>query len=317
MRARLGRFGRGVLIGGLAGAVLAGWLALPGPVLAQAAPTAVQLDSRDGTPLQAWLFRPPGPVRGTVVALHGCGGLYATTGARRGLLNARHQAMADLLLSRGYAVLFPDSLTPRGETEICTQKTGQRRIDGSHRRGDAQGALAWAAAQPWARADRLVLLGWSHGGSAVLSSIDASRADVATQTVQPLLAVAFYPGCSDAVSRRSWKPLASLTILIGALDDWTPAAPCVQLGERSGDSPRAHVVVYPDSYHDFDNPVGEVRVRRDVPNGTHPGQGVHAGRNPIAREQAYALLMEKLDAAMPAAVAGGGATSSTNPAVRR
>jgi len=78
--------------------------------------------------------------------------------------------------------------------------------------------------------------------------------------------------------------------MLGEKDDWTPPAPCVALGNASG----AEVNVYPDSYHDFDNPTGQVRVRTDVPNGTHPGQGVHVGPNPVAREQAYARLRELL-----------------------
>jgi len=61
----------------------------------------------------------------------------------------------------------------------------------------------------------------------------------------------------------------------------------------------AEVNLYPDSYHDFDNPTGQVRLRTDVPNGVHPGQGVHVGPNPVAREQAYARLRELLRKAFP------------------
>ncbi|MBX3656197.1 MAG: dienelactone hydrolase family protein [Ramlibacter sp.] len=266
-----------------------------GPVAA-ATPQAVTLNSRDGTALTGWLFRPE-PVadtpRGTVIALHGCGGLYATTGSRKGLLNARHQAMADTLVAAGYNVLFPDSLTPRGETSLCTQKIGQRRIDQTERRADALGALAWLAAQPWADAQRVALLGWSHGGSAVLSATDATRADVQALAPPPVLAVAFYPGCS-APLRSGYRPSTRLVLMLGALDDWTPPQPCIDLGQRVG----AEVNVYPDSYHDFDSPVGQVRVRADVPNGVNPGQGVHVGPNPAARDKAYARLRDLLVAAL-------------------
>ncbi|MCW5648852.1 MAG: dienelactone hydrolase family protein [Ramlibacter sp.] len=266
-----------------------------GPVAA-ATPQAVTLNSRDGTALTGWLFRPEPAAdtpRGTVIALHGCGGLYATTGSRKGLLNARHQAMADTLVAAGYNVLFPDSLTPRGETGLCAQKIGQRRIDQTERRADALGALAWLAAQPWADAQRVALLGWSHGGSAVLSATDATRADVQALAHPPVLAVAFYPGCS-APLRSGYRPSTRLVLMLGALDDWTPPQPCIDLGQRVG----AEVNVYPDSYHDFDSPVGQVRVRADVPNGVNPGQGVHVGPNPAARDKAYARLRELLVAAL-------------------
>lgn len=254
------------------------------------------LPSLDGTALTAWVFRPAGAaaVRGAVVALHGCGGLYASRGRRAGELNARHQAMAELLLGEGYAVVFPDSLTPRGETELCTQRIGSRKIDQTQRRADALGALAWVARQPWADAGRLALLGWSHGGSAVLSATDATRAEVRAQAAVPRVAVAFYPGCS-APLKAGWKPSTTVALMLGEKDDWTPPAPCVELGRANA----LEVNVYPDSYHDFDNPSGSVRLRQDVPNGLNPGQGVHVGPNPAAREAAYtrlkALLRTRLD----------------------
>ncbi len=256
-------------------------------------PAAAQIanfNSLDGTLLKALVFHPATPTNGqvskaTVIALHGCGGLYATTGSRKGQLNARHQAMADLLVAEGYNMVFPDSLTPRGETELCTQKIGSRKIDQTERRADVLGTLAWVATQPWAQPDRIALLGWSHGGSAVLSSTDASRADVRAQAVKPAVAVAFYPGCAAAI-KSGYKPSVPLVLMLGEKDDWTPPGPCVALGQAVG----AEVNVYADSYHDFDNPVGEVRVRHDVPNGVNPGQGVHVGPNPLAREKAYLRL---------------------------
>jgi dienelactone hydrolase len=175
------------------------WAAgLAAAVLAVAAGAGeVTFPSTDGTLLKAHVFEAEQrPVRGTVVALHGCSGLYASVGPRKGLLSARHQSWADLLVAEGYAVVFPDSLTPRGETEICTQQAAGRRVGQAERRSDAFAALAWAAAQPWAAGDRMALLGWSHGGSAVLAATDAARRDVRAQQVRPVVAIAFYPGCS-------------------------------------------------------------------------------------------------------------------------
>ena len=263
-----------------------------------AAPQEFTFNSLNGALIKALVFHPDASatgqsVRGTVVALHGCGGLYASAGTRKGQLNARHQAMADLLLAEGYSVVFPDSLTPRGETEICTQKIGSRKIDQTQRRADALAAVAWVAAQPWAQPGRIALLGWSHGGSAVLSATDATRADVSSQNVKPAIAVAFYPGCAAAL-KSSYKPGTPLVLMLGEKDDWTPPGPCVKLGNAVG----AEVNLYANSYHDFDNPAGRVRLRMDVPNGVNPGQGVHAGPNPVAREQAYARMREVFRAAL-------------------
>ena len=272
-------------------AILAGVLASP---CALATPQEASFNSLDGTVLTAVVFQPVGVPKGAVIALHGCGGLYATRGTRRGLLNARHQAMADLLVAQGYSVVFPDSLTPRGELELCTQKIGTRKIDQTERRADALGALIWVASQSWAQPPRVALLGWSHGGSAVLAATDSTRADVrganvSGVSVRPAAAVAFYPGCSAALKSR-YQPTAPLVLMLGEKDDWTPPGPCIELGQAVG----AEVNVYADSYHDFDNPVGQVQLRADVPNGVNPGKGVHAGPNPVAREQAYTRLLEVL-----------------------
>lgn len=260
------------------------------PVLSPAAqPQEVSFPSLDGTPIKAWVFQPDAAPGGSVVALHGCGGLYATSGARRGQVNARHQAMADMLTSLGYAVVFPDSLTPRGVAQLCTQKIGTRSIDQTERRRDALATLNWVAAQPWSLPSKIALLGWSHGGSAVLSATDGPHKEVAAQPVKPAVAIAFYPGCS-AARKTGYRPNTRLVMLLGEKDDWTPPGPCVELGKTVG----AEVNIYPDSYHDFDNPVGSVKLRTDVPNGVNPEQGVHAGPNPVAREKAYARVREVL-----------------------
>ncbi|MES2937827.1 MAG: dienelactone hydrolase family protein [Pseudomonadota bacterium] len=266
----------------------AAWCAAQGAAFA-ASPTLANFKSLDGTLLSAHVFLPIAPPKGTVVALHGCGGLFAVQGARKGELNARHQGMADLLVAEGYAVVFPDSLTPRGEKELCTQRTGQRAVGQVHRRADALAAIAWAAAQPWTPSQRVALLGWSHGGSAVLGSTDARRGDVAAQGVRPAVAVAFYPGCSAAL-QAGYRPSTRLVLMLGEKDDWTAPGPCVELGRAAN----AEVNLYEGSYHDFDNPVGKVRLRHDVPNGVNPGQGVHVGANPQARAQSYGRLLQLL-----------------------
>jgi dienelactone hydrolase len=247
--------------------------------------------SADGTPLRAWARHPQGVAAGgTVVALHGCGGLYARGGPPR--LGARHQAMADMLVAQGYNVVLPDSLTPRGETSLCAQPVAGRRVTQRERLADAQGALVWVAAQPWAAPGRIALLGWSHGGSAVLAATDASRPEVRSLSVVPVIAVAFYPGCGDAL-RRGWRPHVPLVLMLGEDDDWTPAAPCVQLGRAAG----AEVNLYAGSHHGFDEPLAGVRHRPEVPNGVKPGAGVHVGGNPVAREAAYARLRQLLQQA--------------------
>ncbi|HMA09602.1 MAG TPA: dienelactone hydrolase family protein, partial [Ramlibacter sp.] len=249
----------------LAGLVLAGAAAFPvGAVTGTA--QQVQFQSLDGTTIPASLYLPDGQPKGSVIALHGCSGLYATRGPRVGKLIARHEAMAAMLVAHGYAAIFPDSLTPRGESELCTQSLAGRRIGLITRRADALGALGWVAAQAWARPDRIALLGWSHGGSAVLAATDLARPVVRNYPVRPALAIAFYPGCGS-ILLSGYQPNAPLVLMLAELDDWTAPGLCLELGKAVG----AEVNVYRDSHHNFDNPAGSMQLRTDVPNGVNPG----------------------------------------------
>lgn len=266
----------------------------------------VSLPSLDGTLIKAWWFEVPQPKesgvmltkRPVVIALHGCGGLYASAGVRKGQLNARHQAMGEMLQAQGYHVIFPDSLTARGEDSVCLQKISTRNITQRERRADALGALAWVRQQQWADASRVAVLGWSHGGSAVLAATDVGKQT--SQPNQPNLnmpfktAIAFYPGCADAV-RQGYLPNTSLTLFLGADDDWTPPAPCIAMAQQLHTSPAQHgqavqLHVYAGAVHDFDNPLPGVREWPKIPSRLHAGRGVMAGQNPAARETSWAQV---------------------------
>ena len=222
-----------------------------------------------------------------LVLMHGCGGMFDA----RGRLAERYTALAARLNALGIHALATDSFTPRGEREICTQRAGQRRITMTQRRRDALGALQWLAQQPAVDAARIGLLGWSNGGSTVLAATNTRNAEVAAAPTRPSLAVAFYPGCESEL-KAGYAASAPLLMLIGEADDWTPAAPCHALAAAAaGQAPGVQLEAYEGAYHGFDG-TAAVRLRRDVPGGTHPGQGVHVGADPAARA-ASAIRLEQ------------------------
>ena len=94
-----------------------------------------------------------------------------------------------------------DSLTPRYEVELCTQRSGSRRVTQSNRRLDALGAIAYLAERADVDPRRIGLVGWSNGGSTVLAATNLRHRDVAAAPVQPAFAVAFYPGCEADLKR--------------------------------------------------------------------------------------------------------------------
>jgi len=78
-------------------------------------------------------------------------------------------------------------------------------------------------------------------------------------------------------------------ILIGDLDDWSPAADCQKMmAQRSGDGAPLRLVVYPGAYHAFDAPN---QPRLELPNyRTRTGVVPVIGTDPAARQDALARI---------------------------
>jgi dienelactone hydrolase len=228
----------------------------------------------------------------TVVALHGCGGLYSIVQRDRSVLTPRNASMARELRNAGYNVLLPDSLTPREKSSLCTESLQQRDATTAARARDVQAALRWLGKQDDVDSDRIALLGWSHGGTAVMKALLAAPE---RGVPQPRAAVAFYPNCAPfAQSRAPYRPGVPLLILMGQEDDWTPVAPCAALADKAAQ--KITLNVYPDSYHEFDAPGMPLHVRLDVPNSQHPGQGVTSEGNTETKVLAYRDMLHFLGA---------------------
>ena len=289
-------------------------LAASSAAAANLAPERVSFDSLDRDPatggpvrITALLFRPEGANaerRAAIVALHGCGGMYSTAKSRRNELSLRHQAMAELLVGEGYVVLFPDSFRSRGIEEICTIENRARTITQVNRRLDTVAALAFLQAQAGVAPDRIAVLGWSHGGSAVLAALNARapvvarRLDRAASAPYFRAGVAFYPGCFESLrAQAGYEIAAPLRLFVAGSDDWTSPRPCIDLAARLAQAGEpVKITVYPDTYHGFDGPATQKRQRLEMPNGVHPGQGVTVAPNPEARADAYARLKAYLRA---------------------
>lgn len=274
----------------LLGAALTLWVGL-----AQAAPDIqrVQLPLPSGTVLHAhWLPAPQSAApaqplaQPAVLALHGCGGLYAKGGA----LSSRYRETAETLHAAGYAVLMPDSFGSRGLRDVCQTRYSDRTLNVNDRVQDARAALVWLAAQPGVDAQRIGVMGWSNGGTTTLNLLVQQHTH--PQEGEPALVgtAVFYPGCGPLLKHQAVAGSVPLLMQLGALDDWTPAQPCVDwaatLKARAGSDVTVHV--YEGSYHGFDGSA-PVRLRGDVPNGTS-AQGVHQGGNLQARTQSLAAL---------------------------
>jgi dienelactone hydrolase len=246
----------------------------------------IELPSGD-VKLHAMLYRPAGsgPFP-AVVALHTCDGLGDGEA-----INERYREWGEHLAAAGFAVLFPDSFGSRGVSAQCGQR--QRPVRASRTRiNDAFAARDWLQAQPWVIADRVSLLGWSHGATTALWTIRRRGNIGDRKTPDFRSAVAMYPNCQRA-GMLAWSARVPTLILIGRADDWTSASACEQMvaGAR-GRSAGTQIKVYPSALHDFDRKDLAPQERSGLANVVNPNGRAHVGTNAAARADAFKRVPE-------------------------
>ncbi len=190
-----------------------------------------------GAPLQGYLTKPSG--RGpfpAVVLLHSCLGLPA---ARR--------SIGEALARWGYVALFVDDFSTRRIKETCA-------VDFPEGVSDAFGAKTFLARLPFVDPERIAAVGWSQGADTALE-IASSRFAAAFEVPDGATfeaAAAFYPPCANLGDAGLKIPTL---VLVGGLDEVTPAADCERLAKaQPRDASRLKLVVYARARHGFDNP---------------------------------------------------------------
>jgi dienelactone hydrolase len=210
------------------------------------APHQVDIASANLT-LHAQLYKPDGdgPFP-TVIALHGCGGLAGHPEA----VLPRYRDWAEQLLKTGYAVLLPDSYGSRELGPQCRVK--ERRVLARRERvADINAARQWLLQQSWVAHDRISLMGWANGASALLWAV---RPQLSSRGTGPDFrsAIAFYPDCRIS-SGLGWSTRVPTLLLIGAKDDVSSPSACRQMVDGArGRSALTRIEVYPGASHDFD-----------------------------------------------------------------
>jgi dienelactone hydrolase len=261
-------------------------MAHPAGAVSLSAPHAVEIPSVSGV-LHAQLYKPEGngpfPV---VIALHGCGGLAGHSEP----VQPRYRDWAEELLKSGKAVLFPDSYGSRELGPQC--RVRERRVLARRERvSDILAARQWLMQQAWVAHDRISLLGWAHGASALLWAV---RPQLSLRHVGPDFrsAIAFYPDCRLS-SGLGWSARVPTLVMIGGKDDVSSPPACRQMIEGAhGRSALTRIVIYPDAYHDFD--LANLPVHATGPgNDADPEKG-HVGTDPEARVDSQRRVTEWL-----------------------
>ena len=238
--------------------------------------------------LHAQLYKPDGDGPfATVIALHGCGGLAGNSEP----VQPRYRDWAEQLLKAGNAVLLPDSYGSRELGPQC--RVNERRVLARRERVvDVMVSRQWLVQQPWIARDRISLMGWANGASALLWAV---RPQLPSRSAEPDFrsAIAFYPDCRIS-SGLGWSARVPTLLLIGAKDDVSSPPACRQMVDGArGRSALARIVVYPGAYHDFDRANLPVHAIGGNDDATVPEKG-HVGTDAEARADSQKRVAEWL-----------------------
>ena len=170
----------------------------------------------------------------TIIFAHGCGG------AQRPHADLKSRMIADW----GYNVVVVDSFTKRRAWDVCSDLLS---VTPTQRSIDIRDATKWILQQSWHRG-KIGIIGYSHGGSAVLHTVghrDSKHISAA---------VAFYPGCSSYFVGQDYRyGYIPVQIHTGTGDQWTPAHRCRKEIHGVDDQP-FEFFAYDGATHSFDMP---------------------------------------------------------------
>lgn len=158
----------------------------------------------------------------------------------------RDKAWSDFFLENGIAAFRVDYYTTRGMT-----RGGRGGPASSY---DVTGAIKFLATHPRIDRERIGVIGFSRGGSMVLSALRYTARD--TGGVDPALFVALYPGC-ERVTINAQTTDAPVRIIVGDRDSLSQATFCEEReaeAQRIGKDVRTSVM--PGGTHAFDDNKG-------------------------------------------------------------
>ncbi len=214
------------------------------------------------------LYRPEGdgPFP-AVILLHGSEGMAPRVIRSHSTL----VTWAEWLQEQGYAAFIVDSFSSRN---LEWRGYGITTVHSPERAFDILGAVRYLKGLPFIQPEKMAVIGWSHGGGAVLGARNRQRRHPDLRL--PAM-VAFYPPCRDV----AWLAGASpLLILMGQEDTLTPADDCRALVDEAKERGPIELIVYPETHHAFDN-------ERLPVLGVNLGQGIGQGETLKHNADAY------------------------------
>ncbi|MDM0114377.1 dienelactone hydrolase family protein [Variovorax sp. J22R133] len=195
--------------------------------------------------INAVLYKPSGPVKGTVVLVHGSGGWS----------DGREGYWGRALSAAGYAALAIDTFGPRG---IGSTVSDQGKLASLQQAQDAFAARRYLLGLGYAE-DKTAIMGFSRGGTVSMQAAD--RNYLPAQKDRFSVSIPFYPGCTTRP--REAKPASKLFLVLAEKDDWVGTRSCLESAAgyaSAGGSVKTRI--YPNAAHGFDGDPAHVRMFR-------------------------------------------------------
>jgi len=179
-----------------------------------------------------------------VILQHGSGGM----GANIEMWSRQFNAM-------GVSTFALDGFTGRGLTQVSTNQALLGRLNFIL---DIYRALEVVAKHPRVDPQRIVLMGFSRGGQAVLyASLKRFHQMWNKSGTQFAAYIPFYPDCATTFVSDADTVDRPIRIFGGTPDDYNPIALCKPYVERlKAAGHDVQVTEYPNAPHSFDNPLG-------------------------------------------------------------
>ena len=128
---------------------------------------------------------------------------------------------------------------------------------------DVYQAFEILAEHPNINKDKVALTGWSLGGGVTLFSGWKPLRQAINTDLKFSAHLAFYPPCFIVPMTLDFENTPT-HILIGELDNWTPAAACLELEDiMQKESYDFNVTIYDSSYHSFDR-ISEISIKENA-----------------------------------------------------
>ena len=160
-----------------------------------------------------------------------------------------HYDYLKMFQEEGYATFELNSFKSRN---ISSTVGSQVEVTASAMILDAYRALEELSKHPRIDKNRVSIIGWSLGGAVSLFSGWLPLKNAITKNVSFASHLAFYPPCFIEPENTDFTQ-SPIHILIGELDNWTPANPCEMFVKKLSKKTNIKLTVYKDSHHGFDS----------------------------------------------------------------